>query len=247
MRRGDEHGAACGREEVPAPGRRTFLGVGLGCAVPLIVGTGLGRAGILPVRQDGGGSDAVWGHIASEAWRASREMQGPLGPRDDRRLDEEVRRLVRERGRDAAAREVVSRCQDDPGIPRLGRGRAMTPDAVRMATCLDELVARGCARSLRSRRASLEQLAAVLDRTAIATPGRVVPAAGQKPGDDIGGYPEVPPGPGFCDMLACLIVEFDLLAVFLPMLGIPPAGIAAAQMGAVCELLWFAFCREKEA
>jgi hypothetical protein len=270
MRRGLEQATAGERDGVQAPGRRMFLGVGVGCALPLIVAPGLVKAsGALQSGQDAAAADPIWDHIASEAWRTCQEAQGPMGVRGehvrrlasqidlfavhlrgrglDRRVDDDIRRMLREQGRESAALEVIERHGQGFGPDRPGhRGRSAAADPARVAACLDLLASRGSSRSLRSRRAALDRLGLQLDREMAASHGRVVSAVatGQKPGDDFLGYPEQPP-PNLCEMLEFLIVATVVLGVVLSSAGIAPGSVAAQWLNAACEALYFAFCMQR--
>jgi hypothetical protein len=243
--------------------------VGLGCALPLIVAPGLAKAsGILRAAQDAD-ADPVWDHIAAEAWRTWQEARGPMGARGehvrrlasqidllavhlqggglDRRVDDEVRRMVRERGREAAAFELIDR--HGKGAVPLGplpQGAAQrAADPARLATCLDHVSSRGIAASLRARRAALDRLGLQLEREMAASAGRFQPVAAtlQKPGDDFLGYPEEAP-PNLCEVLEFMILGSLVAGVVLGSMGVAPGAAAAGWINALSETLYFAFCRQ---
>ncbi len=268
MRQVQQRAAEDERGRPSGSSRRAFLGVGVGCAVPVLLGSALGGARSLSSAvRDRSRADPVWGHLAAEAARTWREVRGPHGVRgehvrrlasqidlfavhlqelgDDRRVDEEVRALVEARGREGAAVEIFAHYRglaDSSGsdAPSLG---ASAPDIARLATCFEDLVSQGSARGLRARRAALEGLASHLDR--LAAPGAVTvvkAAARQKPGDDFLGYPEVPPTGNACDMLQFLVLTFMVLSVFLPVFGLVEAAVPAQIMGALCEVVQTVYC-----
>ena len=245
--------------------RRTFIGVGMGCAVPLLAGAGLvSKGGLLAsggaAREPRGAPDRIWDHIASEAWRTSQEAQGIMGARGEhvRRLasqldlfavsldarsishdlDDELSRRLREEGRESVAADIIQRHREFTGGRRASRGgfeRQLDPAA--LADCLDRLNARGAVPSLRSKRGALERGAMRLDRDARDSGGQVrqVTAAGQKPGDDF-----LPPGyPDSPTSLGlCASLEFLMLefAVLETLLTIMGIIPAAIAAGAVNNL-----------
>ena len=85
-----------------------------------------------------------------------------------------------------------------------------------------------------------------IDREFAARHGRVVPvvATGQKPGDDFLGYPEEAP-PDLCEMLEFLILATIVLGVALASMGVAPGAWATQWLNALCETLYFAFCRQR--
>jgi hypothetical protein len=159
MREGLNRGRAVEAGDVTVPGRRTFLGVGIGCALPLLGGVGLVRMGELAAAVPATDRvDPVWEHIAAEAWRTGQEAQGPLGVRGehvrrlaslvdlyavhlrgrrlDLSLDDEARRLVRERGREGAAFAIVEEHRGHAERFRPLPRRVPEPlDPVRVAAC----------------------------------------------------------------------------------------------------------------
>jgi hypothetical protein len=273
MRRGQEHGRAGESAAVAAPGRRAFLGAGIGCALPLVAGTGFVRAGgFLQAGAGGADSDPVWEHIAAECWRTCQEIQGPLGPRGehvrrlasqvdlfaahlrgcglDRHVDDEVRRIVRERGRDAAAFEIVDHHRATIGHSRRVPRRGPDPDIdpAKVAACLDAVLVQGTARVWRSRRAALDAAAARLDGELATAAGRVRPVSlvGQKPGDDFPGLPDPQSTPEvLCNMFQDIVVGCTVLMVVLTFAGQLEALPAIQALQAAAEVLALGFCRAR--
>jgi hypothetical protein len=266
MRRGEECRVTGEPEAVPVAGRRAFLAMGVGCALPLAVGAGIVKAGGLarPL-QDGAAPDPIWDYIAAEASRLAEEVRGPLGVRgehlrrlaaqldlavvhlrgrgEDRQVDDEVRRLLRERGRYAAALDVIDARRTGARRPDRRPVRSLEPDVEKMARRLEHLGSKGTVKSLRAHRAPLERLAAQLDRELAERTGRPVTVR-QKPGDDFGGFPPPPPPLGFCESLEIMILDMMTMAFLLGTLGFPPGVVAADGLGLLFEALWFFFCRK---
>jgi hypothetical protein len=268
---GDRDAVPAGdRDAVPAPGRRTFLGVGIGCALPLIVGPGLvGASGLLQPGQGADAADPIWDHIASEAWRTCQEVQGPMGVRGehlrrlgsqidlfavhlggcgfDRKVDDEIGRLVRERGREGAAFEILDHHRGTPAVSRFVPRRRPKPDLdpEKVALCLDEMRGRGVVKTLRLRRGALERAAARLDRQIASTTGRALPASmvGQKPGDDFPGLPEPQLTPeDICDMLRALVVACTVAMAMFTIAGQLEVLPAIQALQALAEVLIFTYC-----
>ncbi len=266
-----QQGEAGGHESVQAPGRRTFLGVGIGCAAPILFGNGiLGATSLLASSRAAGATDPVWDHIASEAWGICRAVHGSRGASGEhvRRLasgidlfavhlrgsgvepliDGDVRQRVREQGRESVALELVSRYRDaiERRAGAAGHAAGLVPEPGRVSRCLDELVSVGMVKSLRSRRPSLEREAARLDRDMLARSGMARPAnlPGQKPGDDFLGYPEVPP-PDLCELLQFIVVACTVATAVLAAAGQLEALPAIQGLQAACEALLFACCQNR--
>jgi hypothetical protein len=118
----------------PRTGRRTFLRVGAGCAVPLLAGGVLATRGLAraeetaapgPIEQDA--VDPVLAHVEQELARTFHAMRGPTGVRGEHvrtiaanldlvgaclesgraaaRADTAIRRRLAEHGRDATVRD----------------------------------------------------------------------------------------------------------------------------------------------
>jgi hypothetical protein len=273
MRRGEERGGVDEPEAAAVSGRRTFLGVGIGCALPLIAGTGLMRVGgVLASGQDVSASDPVWEHIASEAWRACQEVQGPFGVRGehvrrlasqtdlfavhlrgrglDQAVDDEVERLLRERGREGAALEILDHYHDPLGIARRvpHRGTGHQPDPASVAACLDRLRARGTVTTLRARRGALERAAARLDRQIASGTVRLQPAMmdGQKPGDDFQGLPDPQLTPeDLCRMLDDIVAACTVLMAALELAKQGQAAVAIGAIQALAVALIVVCCRSR--
>jgi hypothetical protein len=219
------------------PDRRTFLGVGLGCAVPLVAGLGPVMGGrLVHEAQEAVAPDSVFEHLAAEVWRTGHEVHLANGVRgehlrrlaghldmfavhlrarkDDELLDEGIRRAVREHGREALVQRVSQLYQGDAaewGAP-LGRVRRLDPPVT--ARVVEHMQARGAVATLRAHRGALEKLARTLDATrTVCDSTTATLASGQKPGDDFLGYGEMRDYDG-CTMLKALAMACTLLAAF---------------------------------
>jgi hypothetical protein len=246
---GAESDALAGRVQ----NRRSFLGAGLGCAVPLAVGLGSSSGErLLGGAQGDEADDPVFGHLADQAWRTAQEVQVAglrgehlrriadqldifavhlRGRGGDRAMDDEVQRRVRERGRDGVVADVLDRCRER-AAPSAGPRRTSLIDEKTAGMAVDHVAARGSVKALRSHRTSLEKLAVLLDRSRPHDGGRVLPVH-QKPGDDFLGYPDVPSA-DWCDLLRCLTTEVELLAMVAQF---TPFASAARALSAFAVLL----------
>jgi hypothetical protein len=197
---------AAGHEGLSNPERRTFLGVGIGCAAPLLIGSVAGASGaVLAARPGIGGTEHVCEHAARELLRVHAALRGPQGVRGEhvraigtnlelmaacvashgRDIDGELRARVHDRGEQAVLAELQSRRGEVVALAEK-HGIAFRPctDADQASRALSALVEDGVADTLRGGRLVLNRLGNRLDRQARG----VVPAAlRQKPGDDIGG------------------------------------------------------------
>jgi hypothetical protein len=205
------------------------------------------------VGQDG--IDPVLAHIEEELARTYHAMRGPAGVRGEHvrtiaanlelvgvclessragaRAAAAIRRRLAERGRDATVQDSLTaydRLLEDLALQH-GIAPGRLPEAAQLAAALDTVAAKGLRLNLRGHRARLHRLATEVDRAGAMRDAKASPLlVRQKPGDDIGGYPEISPGAGMtlCDFLAWLEAYLGLVAVIMAMSGLEvPAGIAA--------------------
>lgn len=256
------------------PNRRTFLGLGVGCAVPLLIGGTMGDASPAVARTSGQPSaDPVMDHINRELMRVYREMRGAAsirgehvrtlaghldllgahlhGRKDDGRVDAAIRRRLREKGREATAQELVAGYGDlAAGLSaQYGMVWHGIPDQIGAGAALDVLAAQGIVATLRGHRVGLHGLAAAIDRAAAARgAGPVVIALRQKPGDDFLGYPQPPdPGMTWCDFVELALRCLELEAGVLAVLGFGALGGALALAAEALDLVRYVVCRQMTA
>jgi hypothetical protein len=265
-----DEGVGAGCPSAPAVSdRRKFLGIGLGCAVPLVAGIGptMGGGRVLHEFQETVAPDAVFEHLAGEVWRIGHEMHGVnmvrgehvrrlaghldvfavhlRARRDDEQLDAEIRRAVSEHGREALAERTVLRYREDGADwrPPFGPDRRLDPAAA--LRVVDQVHARGAVAVLRAHRAAMERFARSLDgaRT-VCGAAPVTLAAGQKPGDDIMGYGDVRDYDG-CTMLRAAAAACTLLAGFSVAGPLAAAGAFYAAMAAVLDVAMTYLCQSE--
>jgi len=252
------------------PGRRRFLRLGLGCAVPLAFGGVVRAAGEgLPEVAAQAAGDPVLEHVGQELLRVYHVMRGPVGIKGEHvrvlatnldllgahlnerklgaRADSALRRRLHERGPEAVARDLGPKWSDLRTALGAQYGVAPVADleTTRSAAVMGGLAAQGVVASLRGARAPLFRLAAGFDRPAPRPGSRpVLVSAGQKPGDDFLGYPEPPqPFASWCEALTALLDSIQLTAAVLVMVGAPEAAAALCITGAVLQELKDALCR----
>ncbi len=198
--------------------------------------------------------DPVLAHVEQELVRTYHAMRGPAGVRGEhvRTIGDEpgpgrrlprvrveprsgpmaaIRRRFAEHGRDATVRDGLAaydRLLDDLALQH-GVAPGRPPEAARCAAVLDRVAADGLRLGIHGHRARLHRLAAEIDRAGAMRGARASPLlVRQKPGDDIGGYPELRPGAGMtlCEFLAWLEAYLELVAVAFALSGLEvPAGI----------------------
>jgi hypothetical protein len=225
------------------------------------------------VARAAGGPDAVdpvLAHLEQELVRTYHTMRGPAGIRGEHVrslaanlelvgvcLDANptiaaaaagIRRRVAERGCDAVAQEGLAaydRLTTDLSLHH-GITPGQPPDAARLAGVLDRIGVSGLRLNFRGHRARLNRLAAELDRAGALRGGAASPVLiRQKPGDDLMGYPEIPPGTGttLCEFLAWLEGYLGLVAVVLALSGLELPGGIAGVLAVVVGVLQIKPCR----
>jgi hypothetical protein len=251
--------------------RRSFLGVGIGCAAPLLLGTQVVEAAgrVLSARPQAAPEDPILAHLHAEAlrnYRRARAAAGEIGALggealrtlagnagllqaylagkgQDGRLDAALRQRVGREGRDATTMHLVESYR---GVREL----VWTSDEVnlpgeldfaRAAAALDIVLRKGARRATRLLRQWAEWEAIRADRAS----GRARPfpvVLGQKPGDDFGGYPD-PEFEGWsCGEVTIMLDVMEMVVGGLAMEGeIACAGV----LGLLCaagELIKDAVC-----
>lgn len=237
--------------------RRTFLGIGVGCALPLLVGGALRTvdAGTL-LSTNQPPNDHVFEHVQRELLAACQSAKGPAGIRGEHvrtvavnldlvgmhlhrtghaaRADRAFEARIRERGRGSVLQDLDAMWSEARNAITTRHGLAHVADldpAVSLGA-MDEVTAKGVVRTLRAPRVHLSRLAAWMDRPG----GQVCPyprmvTVGQKPGDDFLGYPELQvPDMSWCEFLTALVCSIELTVLALGMIvgGSSAAGWAAA-------------------
>jgi hypothetical protein len=210
-----------------------------------------------PTGQDA--VDPVLAHIEQELARTYHAMRGPAGIRGEHvrslaghlelvgvclesnraaaRAEAAIRRRLAEHGRDATVQDSLTaydRLLEDLALQH-GIAPGRSPEAARLAAALDAVAAKGLRLNLRGHSARLNRLATEVDRARAMRDATASPVlVRQKPGDDFGGYPEIPPGAGMtaCEFLAWLEGYLGLVAAFLAvgLLELPAAVMAALAM-----------------
>lgn len=246
--------------------RRVFLGVGLGCAAPLLLGMPLAetmdRTRQRPAPR-GATDDAVLEHLRAEALRnyhvTRAAADGPggvpgeplralgahlglldaylVGKGHDRRLDGDLRRRVAREGRDAAAQRLL----DEYGAVR--QAVEGHDGGVRLPAPPDFTTAVAAVEFLEKRGLGrstklLRQWSELEAKRADRAGGRPAGrrAARQKPGDDFGGYPE--PNVSFgCEQLAILIDSYCLAAALAALVGGWPIAEVFAVIAATLTMV----------
>jgi hypothetical protein len=199
------------------------------------------------------GIDPVLAQIEQELARTYHAMRGPTGVRGEHvrtiaanldlvgaclessraaaRAEAAIRQRVAEHGRDATVRDGLAahdRLLEDLALQH-GVTPGRSPGAARLAAGLDRVAADGLRLQIRGHRARLYRLATEIDRAGAMRDAKPSPLlVRQKPGDDIGGYPAIPPGAGMtpCEFLEWLEAYLELVAVSMALAGLEvPAGI----------------------
>jgi hypothetical protein len=259
------------RPASPAIDRRRFLYAGVGCVVPLLAGTTLGRtAAAWPLAAPATPSetDAVLNHINRELLRVCKGMQGVAGVTGehvrgfaanldlmmaylvdkghDRRLEAHLKDGQSRLGRDGFAHELLTRQAEAIAATaeRYGIVNRTRLDLVEMGAALDAASEKGITTIMRESAPGLRALAARIDRSrAVRDPGVV--RVRQKPGDDFGGY--VPPPMLTCkDLRMLMYVSGIASAVF----GMFSFGVTAGLYGLgslLASMLYDWICTEEEA
>lgn len=256
-----------GHEGLSNPERRTFLGVGIGCAAPLLIGSVAGASEAMLAERPGiGGTDHVCEHAARELLRVHAALKGPQGVRGEhlraiggnlelmaacvashaQDVDGELRARVHERGEQAVLAELRSRRHEIVALSEK-HGIALRPysDADQASRGFSALVEDGVGDALRGGRLVLNRLGNRLDRE-----GRgalVMPAAlGQKPGDDIGGSWNNGAWSGDlvfnCGQLDMLGIWLQLAAAILCVAGQEPEAAIVALIAAIVQALSAMVC-----
>ncbi len=272
MRHEGWSGAANGSTEPSRLDRRRFLSLGAGCAVPLLLGGALGEAtGARPGRQGGGAADPVLDLVSRELLRTYHEMAGGarirgeyartlaanidlLGAhlqagKDDRRLDDVLRRRLHDRGREATVQDLTARCRDLAVALSLEHGVILRVDRDdrRSLTTLDAIVARGVTGSLRGCRSGLRQFGAAMDQVMPAQNAKPVSVVfRQKPGDDFLGYPGLEGDMTWCKFLSAMAASMGLIAAILGCSGLGAAAGALGVGAAVMQVLEGAVCQQMD-
>jgi hypothetical protein len=250
------------------PDRRTFLSLGVGCVIPLLVGEATAKAAEgLAARQVQGMTDPVMDHIHREVMRAYRGMRGSggirgehvralganvvllgahlQGSKEDARLDAFLRRRIRDKGREATAQELSATYRELAAGLSAQQGVTSRVELEDTATraALDVLVAHGAVETLRRYEVGLQKLAAGIDSAMMTRGARPIPVAvRQKPGDDFLGYP-APDGSG-CAFLEGAIHGLTLEAAIFGLMGLAAAVFALAVVAEALELVKFALCQQ---
>ena len=253
------------------PSRRTFLGVGLGCAAPVLLGTSLAEAAsrVLPaltarppadpvlehLRQQALGQyrhahDAVeaTGRVPGEQLRATAANIGLLrayahAHRHDVAADAMLRERRRRDGREATTAAVLERYAIIRRDMEEREGILLPeePDTARAGLALDALAGAGCARVAGLAGRWAAWQARRADAAGLAF---ARPAAlGQKAGEDFYGWPmdETAPDLG-CGDLQILLDEVLLAGVIMAFID-PPLALAIEAIGAVLMLIKDIACR----
>jgi hypothetical protein len=252
-----------GLELVSNPERRTFLGMGVGCAAPFLLGAIPGGQGILLAAPQGGRSttDQICEHAARELLRVHGAMRGSSGVRGEHLrsiganldlatacvlshegdVDGLIRARVRERGEQAVLTDVLSRHRE---VAALVQQRGLTLraelDAGRASYVFSRLVEDGVGDSLRAGRLLLNRLANRLDRTEGDRPGVVMAALRQKPGDDFLGSWNAGSlnwSAFNCGQLDALGNWLQVAAAVLAVLDMGPEAGIVALIGAIVQLI----------
>jgi hypothetical protein len=253
------------------PGRRACLRMGAGCAVPLLAGELSGVAGSRePQAAEQEWSDPVLDHIRQELVRTYRGVRSAAGARGEHvralavnldlmgaylqsrkhgeRADAALRRRVEEKGREAAAQELMAAYGDvtvEIGL-QYGVASRASRDVHGACAALDTVTAHGVMASLRGPKAALYRLAALLDRSDPTYGGKArLLVVRQKPGDDFLGYPPIPfHDMTWCEFLTNLVRAVETTAAILGVLGFGPAAGGLAVAVEVLELMRLAACKE---
>jgi hypothetical protein len=253
------------------PGRRTFLRMGAGCAVPLLAGewsTGAGSRSAQP--QEPAWSDPVLEHIRQELVRTYRGVRGAASARGEHvrtlavnldlmgaylqsrqhgeRADAALRRRVEEKGREATAQELMAAYGDvavEIGVQYDLASRAAR-DVHGACVALDAVSTHGIMAFLRGPKAALYKLASRLDRADPAYGAKAnLLLVRQKPGDDFLGYPPIPfHDVTWCEFLTNLVRAVQTTAAILGVLGFGPAAGGLAVAVEVLELMRLAACNQ---
>lgn len=197
--------------------------------------------------------DPVLAHVEQELARTYHAMRGPTGVRGEHvrtiatnldlvaaclesgraaaRAEAAIRRRLAEHGREATVRDGLAaydRLLDDLALQH-GVAPGRPPEAARLAVVLDRVAADGLRLEIHGHRARLNRLATEIDRAGAMRDAKASPLlVRQKPGDDIGGYPEIPrvADMTLCEFLAWLEAYLELVAVAFALSGLEvPAGV----------------------
>jgi hypothetical protein len=244
------------------PDRRTILSLGVGCAVPLLIGGTMGEASDVTAKVQGQPpSDQVADHISREVTRvyhgirSAAEIRGEhvrtlavnldllgahaQGRKDDARVDATLRRRIRDRGREATVEELRARYGDlAVGLSvQHGVMLRVAPDGPEAIAALDVLAGHGLIANLRGHKVGLHRLAAQIERAAMGRGATAVPlAVRQKPGDDFLGFPANPESGSttWCGFLSRVVICLGLEAALVGLCGL---GQAAAVLAVAAESL----------
>jgi hypothetical protein len=199
--------------------------------------------------------DPVLAHVEQELARTYHAMRGPTGVRGEHvrtiatnldlvaaclesgraaaRAEAAIRRRLAEHGRDATVQEGLAaydRLLEELALQH-GIAPGRSPEIARLTDALDTIGAHGLRLKIHGHRTRLNRLAAEIDRAGATRDAKASPLlVRQKPGDDIGGYPEIPPSAGMtpCEFLAWLESYLALIAAVMVLSGLElPAGIMA--------------------
>ena len=186
-------GARRASADAARPGRRAFLRMGAGCALPLLAGGAAASPvadGVVEAAPSVPGQDAtdpVLACLEQELARTYHAMRGPSGVRGEHvrslaanleltaacleaqqvapRAEAAIRRRLAAVGRDVAAQEFLAAFRGvAAGLTQhYGIVPRPAPDASRLAAALEQVGARGLSLNLRGHRAHLHRLAADID------------------------------------------------------------------------------------
>lgn len=254
--------------------RRTFLGVGLGSAAPLLLGTPLLQAAErqLPAGRPQAGEE-VLDFVRDEALRiyhrARRAIQATgrvpvdqlhalsaqvglldaytVAHGDDQRFDRELRQALEGDGRDAMVvrmQEAYRSVQERVGV-EMGLALPAEPDFARASTAIDALQKHGLRRTLQAARYYAEQEARRGERP-VGLPAAIPVVHRQKPGDDFGGYP-VPPdgGPWTCNDATVLLDALGIALAFAAVCGGEAFAMVMAPVYAIFVLVTDVACMSR--
>jgi hypothetical protein len=244
--------------------RRRFLGMGIGVATaPLLAQVPFAAAGARQVLQRKESSDFVLDHLRLETLRTYRQVRSDtevaLGVRGEEcralaaqltlldayfldkghhaRLDAELRERVLRDGRATTADTLGEACRAWRDSARVGATVALPPppDTARIEAALELFERRGARASLRLAAGWAKGQGIRADGDAVHPVRR--PAGHQKPGDDFGGYPEVPPVNIDCESVGGLIDTYWLMIALFTLAGAALIAEVLAVLVATAQLI----------
>lgn len=228
--------------------RRTFIGVGLGCAAPLLLGTPLAEAAssVFTGQTGAKSNDPVLAHLRREALQAYRRARASVdetgripgehlralganiglaqaylaGKGDDVRADESLRLRVGRDGRDAVVLKLTDGYR---GLRENLKAQDRVilpaePDFASAGAALDFLQQAGVRRTTRLLRQWALHQAARADR-ADGRMTRIPVVLGQKPGDDFLGYSEAEIDDITCHDVSLMVDSIMLAAALFVITG----------------------------